>query len=66
MINNVETKLGKHGELLFGYVEWLRNRILTLGGDTYRPVLHIDVYGTIGIAFEDDVERMVDLLFNIK
>ena len=60
LINNVETKLGKKGELLLGYVEWLRNRILTLGGDDYRPVLHIDVYGTIGIAFEDSVERMVD------
>jgi len=59
LINNVETKLGKDGELLLDYIEWLRNRIITLGGDDYRPVVHIDVYGTIGQAFEDNVERMV-------
>ncbi|KGK91529.1 methylaspartate ammonia-lyase [Desulfosporosinus sp. HMP52] len=60
LINNVETKLGKNGELLLDYVTWLKNRIMTLGGDDYRPILHIDVYGTIGLAFEDNVERMVE------
>ena len=39
LINNVETKLGKDGELLMEYVEWLRNRVMTLGGDDYRPCL---------------------------
>ncbi|EHQ91938.1 methylaspartate ammonia-lyase [Desulfosporosinus youngiae] len=66
LINNVETKLGKNGELLLDYVEWLRNRIMTLGGDDYRPVLHIDVYGTIGLAFEDDVERMVEYFVKLE
>ena len=66
LINNVATKLGKDGELLLKYVEWLRNRILTLGGDDYRPVLHIDVYGTIGIAFEDNTERMVDYFVKLE
>jgi len=66
LINNVETKLGKHGELLMEYVEWLRNRILTHGGDDYRPVLHIDVYGTIGIAFGDDTKRMVDYFAKLE
>jgi len=66
LINNVETKLGKNGELLLDYVEWLRNRILTLGGDDYRPVLHIDVYGTIGVAFKDDTERMVEYLAKLE
>ncbi|MDR3586065.1 MAG: methylaspartate ammonia-lyase [Desulfosporosinus sp.] len=66
LINNVDTKLGKHGELLMEYVEWLRNRVLTHGGDDYRPVLHIDVYGTIGVAFEDDTQRMVDYLARLE
>ncbi len=66
LINNVETKLGKNGELLLDYVEWLRKRIMTLGGDDYRPVLHIDVYGTIGIAFEDDTERMVEYFAKLE
>jgi methylaspartate ammonia-lyase len=66
LINNVETKLGKNGELLLAYVEWLRNRILKLGGDDYRPILHIDVYGTIGIAFEDSTARMVDYFAKLE
>ena len=66
LINHVETKLGKNGELLLEYVEWLRNRIMTIGGEDYRPVLHIDVYGTIGLAFEDNVERMVEYFVKLE
>ena len=51
LINNVETKLGKDGSILLEYVKWLRNRIMALRQDeSYQPVLHIDVYGTIGMA----------------
>ncbi len=52
LINNVETKLGTKGEKLAEYVAWLRDRILSKRIDeSYNPVLHIDVYGTIGAAF---------------
>lgn len=60
LINNVEEKLGKNGEILLKYVTWLRNRILSLRtSDAYNPVLHIDVYGTIGAAFDMDMDKMV-------
>jgi len=59
LINNIETKLGKKGELLIEYVQWLRNRIIEMRlDDAYAPVLHIDVYGTIGIIFENDIEQI--------
>lgn len=52
LINNVETKLGRDGQKLADYVAWLRDRILTHRTDeSYSPVLHIDVYGTIGAIF---------------
>ncbi len=52
LINNVDAKLGRHGELLLEYVGWLRERILKLRpSEGYAPVLHIDVYGTIGQVF---------------
>lgn len=67
LINNVEEKLGKHGELLKEYVKWLTNRILTWRtSKEYQPVLHIDVYGTIGIAFNNDVETMVKYLLELE
>jgi len=60
LINNVEEKLGKNGEILLKYVTWLKNRILSLRtSDAYNPVLHIDVYGTIGAAFANDMNKMV-------
>ena len=52
LINNVAEKLGTKGEKLADYVAWLRDRILaTRLDDSYLPVFHIDVYGTIGAAF---------------
>ncbi|MEM8983342.1 MAG: methylaspartate ammonia-lyase [Pseudomonadota bacterium] len=53
LINTVSDKLGAKGEKLLQYVDWLRQRIDSLDSD-YRPVLHIDVYGTIGLAFNND------------
>lgn len=62
LINNVETKLGKKGELLLEYVKWLNKRIVELGDEKYNPIIHIDVYGTIGIAFHEDPVKMVDYM----
>lgn len=67
LINNVETKLGRQGEILVGYVEWLRDRIIKYRlNETYSPVLHIDVYGTIGIAFDNDIDKIVDYLLKLE
>lgn len=63
LINHVETKLGKNGELLLEYVGWLRDRIIHLrDSEDYTPILHIDVYGTIGAAFDCDTTKMADFL----
>ena len=52
LINNLDEKLGRDGKKLADYVAWLRDRILAYRHDeSYSPVLHIDVYGTIGAAF---------------
>ncbi|MBW4077806.1 MAG: methylaspartate ammonia-lyase [Acidobacteria bacterium] len=66
LINEVDTKLGRSGELLLEYVEWLRERVLTVRPNPdYFPRLHIDTYGTIGIAFEGDLERVVTYLASL-
>jgi len=64
LINNVDTKLGHKGELLLEYVTWLRNRIIELRTEeSYQPILHIDVYGTIGQIFgNENFEAMADYL----
>lgn len=61
LINNVDTKLGRNGEILLEYIKWLSNRITQLrSSKDYNPVIHIDVYGTIGIIFNNDVKKIVD------
>ncbi len=59
LINNVETKLGRQGEFLINYVRWLKKRVKTLGSKDYKPIFHIDIYGTIGIAFNNDFNKIV-------
>ena len=67
LINHVETKLGKDGSILKEYVEWLRDRILKWrASDSYNPVFHIDVYGTIGLAFNNDVDKMTTYLMELE
>lgn len=60
LINNIPDKLGLRGEKLLEYVFWLKNRVLQLRTrEDYLPVFHIDVYGTIGTIFDNDVEQIV-------
>ena len=67
LINHVETKLGKDGSLLKEYVAWLRDRILKWrANESYNPVFHIDVYGTIGLAFNNDVDVMTTYLMELE
>ena len=54
LINNVTEKLGEDGERFKAYVAWVRERVMdTAVREIYRPVLHFDTYGTIGLAFGD-------------
>ncbi|MEW8955585.1 methylaspartate ammonia-lyase [Clostridium sp.] len=59
LFNNVEEKLGHDGEKLLSYVKWLSDRVLKLRtSEDYNPVFHIDVYGTIGVAFDCNTEKI--------
>lgn len=64
LINNVNDKLGQNGEKLEVYVAWLKDRIISLRDDnSYNPVIHIDVYGTLGVAFgNENYEKIVDYI----
>ncbi len=62
LINNLE-KLGERGETLHGYIRWLRDRVLKLRtSENYLPTLHIDVYGTMGLAFDLNMEKIAQTL----
>ena len=67
LINNVEEKLGLKGEKLLAYVKWLSDRVVKLRSvEDYSPVFHIDVYGTIGLAFNNDTKAMADYIKTLE
>lgn len=67
LINHVEDKLGLKGEKLLAYVQWLSERVLKLRStEEYSPIFHIDVYGTIGAAFDYDTKAMADYLATLE
>ena len=67
LINNVESKLGKQGEIFKEYVGWVRDRVLEIRKNkSYSPVLQFDVYGTIGDIFNSDVDKCADYLVEVS
>ncbi|MGC8746507.1 MAG: methylaspartate ammonia-lyase, partial [Candidatus Saccharicenans sp.] len=67
LINNVDEKLGRQGEKLREYIRWLTNRIVKLRlQQSYKPDIHIDVYGTVGLIFDSDLDKVTDYLASLE
>ena len=66
LFNNVKSKLGLKGEKLKEYILWMKNRVKEVGVEGYLPIFHIDVYGTIGLAFDNNYEKMADYLCELQ
>ena len=63
LFNHVEEKVGLQGEKVKAYLEWLRDRVKGHQPfDGYHPIFHIDVYGTLGLVFDNDFERIADYI----
>ncbi len=66
LINNAAEKVGKDGEVFLKYAKWVRDRVLELGDNDYKPAFRFDVYGTIGEVFADDPDRIVAYLAKVR
>jgi methylaspartate ammonia-lyase len=67
LINSVDEKLGRDGGKLREYIRWLAGRIAALRPHPdYMPDLHIDVYGTIGLIFQNDPRRVAAYLEGLR
>lgn len=67
LFNHVEEKTGLKGEKIEAYIEWLRNRIIQFKPyEGYNPVIHIDVYGTLGIVFNNDFEKIATYIAGLE
>jgi len=52
---NSKIKFGTKGETFLEFARWVKTRVTDLGGQGYRPRLHFDVYGWVGLAFENNI-----------
>jgi methylaspartate ammonia-lyase len=59
---SVQYHLGPQGEKLTAYVERMRARLEEVGDRDYRPKIHIDLYGTLGEAFNNDLRKMASYI----
>jgi methylaspartate ammonia-lyase len=67
LINSVDEKLGRDGGKLKEYIRWLSSRIRALAPDPgYSPDIHVDVYGTIGLAFGNDLGKVSSYLAGLE
>lgn len=57
---SVRTKKAFDGQL--DYVRYLRKRIEQIGDADYRPMVHIDQYGHIGLAYDNDPTKVADYI----
>jgi methylaspartate ammonia-lyase len=54
--------VGRSGEKLRAFADTVATRLRQIGGDDYRPRIHLDVYGTLGELFANDTDKIAAYL----
>lgn len=49
-----------------GYLSWLRQRIIEFSDPHYRPTIHFDCYGHLGLAFNHDLEKILTYMAQLE
>lgn len=64
LINSRE-KFGPSGETFRAFARWVAARTVELGRPEYRPVLHFDVYGWVGLELGLDPQAIADFMSRV-
>ncbi|MER8516365.1 methylaspartate ammonia-lyase [Mesorhizobium sp. M1060] len=62
---NSRQKFGVGGQTFLAYVEWVAARTQKIGRPGYRPILHFDVYGWIGLEMGLDPQVIADFICRV-
>ena len=63
LVENIPEQLGHDGAEMTRYIRWLKERIMQLGGQDYRPTIHLDLHGALGEICEEDLGLMLGQLY---
>jgi methylaspartate ammonia-lyase len=66
LVDNIPEQLGEDGIELTRYARWLKGRIQELGGEDYRPTVHLDVHGALGQIYENNLGRVLGQLYALE
>jgi methylaspartate ammonia-lyase len=61
-VDDVRGQVGAEGGELSRYLRWLTQRIGQLGGQGYRPVIHLDLNGALGKLYDNQPGQMLGQL----
>jgi methylaspartate ammonia-lyase len=65
LINSRE-KFGTDGQVFREFLKWVVKRVGEIGQSGYRPTLHFDVYGWIGLGVSSDPQRIADFMLALE
>jgi methylaspartate ammonia-lyase len=63
LVDDIPKQLGPDGSEMTRYIRWLSGRIAELGGDDYHPVIHLDLHGTLGRIYDNQLGRILGQLY---
>jgi len=66
LTTSVKERLGEDGQIFLDWVKWVTERIKEIGSQDYSPVMRYDVYGCIGEAFNNDLDKVADYLLRVE
>ena len=66
LVDNIPEQLGEDAVILTRYARWLKARIQELGGPDYRPTIHLDVHGTLGHIFDNELGHVLGQLYTLE
>lgn len=62
---NSRQKFGVDGQAFMEFVKWVAKRTREIGRPGYRPILHFDVYGWIGLEIGLEPQRIADFICKV-
>ncbi len=62
LVDDIPEQLGRDGDRLVQYARWLKARVRELGGEDYRPTIHLDVHGALGQILDHNLGRVLGQL----
>jgi methylaspartate ammonia-lyase len=66
LVDNIPEQLGEDAVVLTRYARWLKARIQELGGPDYHPTIHLDVHGTLGQIFDNELGHVLGQLYALE